>query len=81
VKEKDTKTHQSQRVALDEITAEILAEHQARCEQRAAVCGVAPDPRGLSSRPRPAEPSRCCRNTVSGRVSQLSKRSGWGWIC
>ncbi|MGH8904365.1 MAG: tyrosine-type recombinase/integrase [Egibacteraceae bacterium] len=74
--EKDTKTHQSRRVALDVVKAEVLAEHKARCEQRAAVCGVTLDPKGfvfstsLDGR-EPLLPS-----TVSGRVSQLSKRLG-----
>jgi integrase len=76
LKEKDTKTHQSRRVALDEVTAEILAEHQARCAQRAAVCKVTLDPKGFvfSISPDGSEP--LLPNTVSGRVAQLSKRLG-----
>jgi integrase len=45
-REKDTKTHQSRRVALDGVTAEILAEHHARCEARAAACEAAVRPDG-----------------------------------
>jgi integrase len=33
-REKDTKTHQARRVALDERTVVILTEHRARCEAR-----------------------------------------------
>ncbi|MGH8885227.1 MAG: site-specific integrase [Egibacteraceae bacterium] len=45
-REKDTKTHQSRRVALDGVTAEILGEHRARCEARASTCAVALRPDG-----------------------------------
>ncbi|MEQ7007657.1 tyrosine-type recombinase/integrase [Actinopolymorpha sp. B17G11] len=34
--EKDTKTHQRRRLALDSATVEILKAHRARCEERAA---------------------------------------------
>ncbi|MGH8898455.1 MAG: tyrosine-type recombinase/integrase [Egibacteraceae bacterium] len=76
LKEKDTKTHQSRRIALDEVTAEILAEHQARCAQRAAVCEVAVDPKGIVFSTSPDGIQPLLPNTVSGRVSQLSKRLG-----
>jgi integrase len=39
--EKDTKTHQVRRIALDELSVEILREHRDRCEERARACGVA----------------------------------------
>jgi integrase len=39
-REKDTKTHQARRVALDERAVVILMEHRARCEARAEACGV-----------------------------------------
>jgi integrase len=50
-REKDTKTHQSRRVALDKVTAEILAEHRARCEERAYACGAVVRPDGTCSPP------------------------------
>jgi integrase len=34
-KEKATKTHQTRRIALDQATMAILAEHRQRCQQRA----------------------------------------------
>jgi integrase len=39
-KEKDTKTHQSRRLALDEATVAVLREHLERCQARAAAVGV-----------------------------------------
>jgi integrase len=43
--EKDTKTHQARRVAIDEATRRALLEHRARCVERALEVGVglAPD--------------------------------------
>lgn len=37
---KDTKTHASRRIALDATTVSTVREHQKRCEERAAACGV-----------------------------------------
>jgi integrase len=39
--EKDTKTHQARRVALDMSTVEALIGHREAADERAAVCGVA----------------------------------------
>jgi len=38
--EKDTKTHASRRIALDQTTADVLTEHRSRCTERASACGV-----------------------------------------
>jgi integrase len=37
--EKDTKTHSSRHIALDQATHKALLEHQKRCEERALACG------------------------------------------
>jgi integrase len=37
---KDTKTHASRRIALDERTADALAEQRARCQERCRMCGT-----------------------------------------
>ncbi len=37
--EKDTKTHQARRIALDDSTVGLLREHQVRCDKRARDCG------------------------------------------
>lgn len=39
--EKDTKTHQARRIALDDSTVELLTAQLDRCEQRARACGRA----------------------------------------
>ncbi|HEY6424224.1 MAG TPA: tyrosine-type recombinase/integrase [Pseudonocardiaceae bacterium] len=39
--EKDTKTHQHRRIALDPETLSLLGEHRHRCEERAAALGLA----------------------------------------
>jgi integrase/DNA-binding transcriptional regulator YhcF (GntR family) len=39
--EKDTKTHQHRRIALDSETLSLLSEHRHRCEERAASLGLA----------------------------------------
>jgi hypothetical protein len=38
--EKDTKTHQHRRIALDPETIALLAEHRRRCEARAVALGM-----------------------------------------
>jgi integrase len=76
VREKDTKTHQSRRVALDELTAEILAEHRARCDERATACGVEVRADGyvFSRSPDGREP--LMPDSVTGRLNRLSKKLG-----
>ncbi|HET9254097.1 MAG TPA: site-specific integrase, partial [Pseudonocardiaceae bacterium] len=39
--EKDTKTHQHRRIALDPKTLSLLSDHRDRCDQRAAALGLA----------------------------------------
>lgn len=39
--EKDTKTHQHRRIALDPETVSLLGDHRARCNERAAALGLA----------------------------------------
>ncbi|MGH8932904.1 MAG: tyrosine-type recombinase/integrase [Egibacteraceae bacterium] len=72
--EKDTKTHQARFLALDEITIQILTEHRARCEDRAAACAVTLRPDGyvFSTSPDGAEP--CLPDSVSRRVGRLATR-------
>ncbi len=38
--EKDTKTHSSRRIALDDQTSEVLEDHLKRCQVRAEACGA-----------------------------------------
>jgi integrase len=72
--EKDTKTHQSRFLALDDVTAEILAEHRERCEERAAACGIEVRLDGyvFSTSPDGADP--LLPDSLSRRVGRLSRR-------
>jgi integrase len=76
--EKDTKTHQSRRMALDEATVVVLREHRLRVRQRALALGtsvaadafVFADPDG-----RPWRPDVC-----TNRFSRLRDRLGLGGV-
>jgi integrase len=75
-KEKDTKTHQSRRIALDEVTVAILTEHRERCRARAAAVGVGL-PAGtyvFSLAPDGATP--LLPDSVTQRYRRLAKRLG-----
>ncbi|MGH8897591.1 MAG: tyrosine-type recombinase/integrase [Egibacteraceae bacterium] len=74
VREKDTKTHQARRVALDEVTTEILDEHRARCEERSAVCGVEVRPDGYVFSPAPDGAGPLMPDSATGRLNRLSKK-------
>jgi integrase len=74
--EKDTKTHGSRKIALDEFTMGALRSHMDRCEERAKTCSstltqeafvFSPDPDGR----RPAAP-----NDVTKEFMRLRDRSG-----
>jgi len=75
-KVKDTKTHQSRRIAMDEATAAILAEHLERCRTRAAVygCEFAEDGYVFALDP-DGRPPRL-PDSVSRRMARLAHRLG-----
>jgi len=75
-KEKDTKTHQSRRLALDDVTVELLAEHLVRCQARAALCGVElpADAYVFSAHPNGQAP--LAPDSVSQRIRRFSARIG-----
>jgi integrase len=75
--EKDTKTHQYRRIALDPQTLALLAAYLNRCRQRAQAvdCDLAPDARIFSSAPDGStwlKPS-----SVGQRYSRMCARLGW----
>jgi integrase len=76
VRDKDTKTHQARRVALDDVTAGILAEHKARCDQRATACKVTLRPDGYVFSPVPDGSQPLMPDSVTGRLNRLSKKVG-----
>lgn len=75
-REKDTKTHQSRRVAVDKVTAEILTEHNARCEARASACAAALRPDGyvFSSAVNGSDP--ILPDSLTRRIQRLSEHLG-----
>ncbi|MGH8904362.1 MAG: hypothetical protein ACRDYA_22430 [Egibacteraceae bacterium] len=74
VSEKDTKTHQARRVAINEVTTEILDEHHARCSQRAAGCGADLRPNGYIFSPTPDGAKPLMPDSVTGRLNRLPKK-------
>jgi integrase len=75
-KQKDTKTHQSRRIALDAETTAVLAEHLERCRARAGTGGgeLVVDGYVFSLLPDGNEP--LVPDSVSQRFRRLAKRVG-----
>ncbi len=75
-KEKDTKTHQSRRIALDAETIAVLAEHLERCRARAGTGGMelVADGYVFSLVPDGREP--LVPDSVTQRFRRLAKRVG-----
>jgi integrase len=77
--EKDTKTHQARRVAIDTATVDLLAAHKTAMEQRAEVCGVALGDGAavFSDDPAGREPWRPDRVTLAfGRLCRQERVTG-----
>jgi hypothetical protein len=74
--EKDTKTHQHRRIALDPETVEILAEHQRRCVDRAASVGLSLVSDAFVFSLAPDGSTYLRPNSVSERYSDLVEKLG-----
>jgi integrase len=76
--EKDTKTHQMRRIALDSATVSLLIEHKARCAKRMRdLGGELTDDIYVFSAARSFDPTKpCSPASVSGRYHYLAKRLG-----
>ncbi|MFC7342038.1 tyrosine-type recombinase/integrase [Saccharopolyspora griseoalba] len=74
--EKDTKTHQQRRVALDPVTVEVLTEHRERCEKRAVAIGLSLEREAFmfSQSPDAAEYQK--PSSVTQRYERMVKRLG-----
>jgi integrase len=74
--EKDTKTHQMRRIALDNETVVLLTEHRDRCAQRLRAVGAELiDDMYVFSNARRFEPtSPCSPHSVSSRYRNLARR-------
>lgn len=74
--EKDTKTHQQRRVALDAQTLEVLAEHRERCDTRAAMLEMAIDRDGFVFSLAPDSSGYIKPGTVTQRYDRMAARLG-----
>ena len=76
--EKDTKTHQMRRIALDNEGVALLTEHKAACAQRLDELGIALDEdMYVFSAARSFDPTTpCSPNSVSSRYRNLARRLG-----
>ena len=75
-RDKDTKSHQARRIALDNATADILTEHRARCDERATACAVDLRADGYVFSPTPTGSEPLIPDTVTARLRGLSNRLG-----
>ena len=76
--EKDTKTHQMRRIALDSETVALLIEHKNRCAERMrSLGGELSDDMYVFANARSFDPTApCSPASVSGRYHYLTKRLG-----
>jgi integrase len=73
---KDTKTHASRRIVLDDATLSVLDDQRRRLEERAAACEVELDPDGylFTESADGADPLH--PDTITGRFTRVRKRAG-----
>ncbi|MCU1628091.1 MAG: integrase family protein, partial [Pseudonocardia sp.] len=74
--EKDTKTHQQRRIALDPETVALLAGHQNRCLSRAGELGLELSPDAFLFSLAPDGSTHLLPDSVSQRYGKLAKRLG-----
>jgi integrase len=75
-KEKATKTHQARRIALDEATLAILAEHRERCRARAAAARTSLRGDGYVFSDVPGGGTPLLPDSVTQRFRRLARRLG-----
>jgi integrase len=74
--DKDTKTHQQRRAVLDVETAEVLAEHKQRWDERAAVLGITLSARAYVFSPDPDGGTPPVPDSMTQRYGRLASRLG-----
>ncbi|PZS27691.1 MAG: site-specific integrase [Pseudonocardiales bacterium] len=74
--EKDTKTHQQRRVAIDADTVEVLAAHRTRCVERAAQLGLDFSADAFMFSLSPDGSTHLVPSSVSQRFAKLAERLG-----
>jgi integrase len=74
LREKDTKTHQQRRIALDAETVEVLRDHLRRCEERAEALGQRFRPHGYVFSPDPDGSTPLVPDTATQRFGRMAAR-------
>ncbi|HEX6402428.1 MAG TPA: tyrosine-type recombinase/integrase [Pseudonocardiaceae bacterium] len=74
--EKDTKTHQHRRIALDPETVSLLSEHRDRCKERAAALGLALNDEAFVFSLAVDGSTHLKPDSVSQRYARLARRLG-----
>ena len=75
-REKDTKTHQARRIALDDATKDLLAGHRERCQQLAAMAGVGLPASAYVFGPDPGGRTPPLPDSITQRFRRLAARAG-----
>lgn len=75
-KEKDTKTHQARRIALDDATLAILEEHRERCAVRAAAARTSLRADGYVFSDAPGGSTPLLPDSLTQRFRRLARRLG-----
>jgi integrase len=75
--EKDTKTHQQRRIALDESTVALLRAYRQECERDAAAVGATIAPSGRIFSPSLDHTTWHRPSSVSRRYARMCARLGW----
>lgn len=72
--EKDTKTHRSRRIAVDDATVEVLREHRARYEERCRAVGTEPTPSAYLFSYSPTNDRPCDPSGITHRYGRMCTR-------
>ncbi|QJY45110.1 tyrosine-type recombinase/integrase [Pseudonocardia broussonetiae] len=75
--EKDTKTHQQRRIALDANTVALLQTHRRQCEQNAEAVGIQFGPKGRIFSASVDHSTWLRPSSVSNRYARMCRRLGW----
>ena len=75
--EKDTKSHQQRRIALDEATVTLLRAYRDRCEADARALDITIAPDGRLFSPSPDHSTWIKPSTVTQRYRRMCARLGW----
>ncbi|MEJ3657167.1 tyrosine-type recombinase/integrase [Actinomycetes bacterium KLBMP 9759] len=75
--EKDTKTHQQRRIALDATTVDLLRAYRRQCDETAAALGVDISPSGRLFSALPDHSTWLVPSSVSQRFARMCARLGW----